>query len=114
MEVVYGGFWRRWLAFWIDAALTIVILMPLLGLLGVHDAGFSEAVHHSARSVMLNVPYIVASTLFLHFKGATPGKMVMGLRVVDADTFAPLTLAQAFGRQLASLLSLFFFFLGFI
>jgi uncharacterized RDD family membrane protein YckC len=114
MGVVYGGFWRRFVAMLIDVALAFLLLFPLVRLLGISDeAMISGSLFAQTRQVMLNIPSIIAATLFLYYRSATPGKLIMDLRVVDADTLGPLSIGQALGRQLAYILSLFLF-LGFI
>lgn len=53
------------------------------------------------------------SFLFWHFYAATPGKLFLGLRIVDAKTGARLTDRQGFARVLAYMLSGAVFLLGF-
>ena len=114
MEVVYGGFWRRWLALLIDVALAGLLLFPLMRLLGISNEALADVgVRASAKQVMFNIPSIIAGVLFLYYRSATPGKLIMDLRVVDARSLGRLSLGQAVGRQLAYILSSFFF-LGFI
>ncbi len=47
-------------------------------------------------------------------RGGTPGKMLLGLRVVDATTLRPLGLWQAIGRYFAYLVSMLPVGLGFV
>lgn len=56
----------------------------------------------------------IASITFWIYKSATPGKMVLGLKIVDADTGGPCSTGQLIGRYLGYYVSLLVFFLGFI
>jgi uncharacterized RDD family membrane protein YckC len=44
-------------------------------------------------------------TYFYYVSGQTPGKRLLGIRIVDFTTLEPLTSAQAVGRYLGSILS---------
>jgi uncharacterized RDD family membrane protein YckC len=50
---------------------------------------------------------------FWHAKGATPGKMAIGLRIVDATTLGPLTWKQCFLRFFGYFPSFFILMIGF-
>jgi len=114
MDVRYGGFWRRWLALMIDVLLAGLLLFPLVHLLGLSDEVLAGGLTARAREMMLNIPYMLVAMAFLYYGGGTPGKLLLGLRVVDADTLGRLSGRQAIGRQLAYILSLLPFFLGFL
>jgi uncharacterized RDD family membrane protein YckC len=51
--------------------------------------------------------------VFVNKLGATPGKMVLGLRVVRPDG-GPISLGRAFGRYFAKILSTIILFIGYI
>ena len=110
----YGGFWRRWLAFVIDGALTLMLLLPVLHLLGIGSRDILDHDVSFARRVIFNVPFLIASTLFLFYQAATPGKMLLDLKVVDAKSLGRLSFGQALGRQLAYIISILPFSLGFV
>lgn len=112
--VIYGGFWRRFLAFWIDVILASLLLFPVLSLLGVGDSLLRTDELGVKNQIIWNFPFMIAAILFIYIRQATPGKMLMGLRVVDAKTLANPTLGQAIGRQVSYLLSSIIFMLGFI
>lgn len=46
-------------------------------------------------------PMIVAEALFLYFKGATPGKMLMGITLSSFGSGQPMTFSRAFFRSLS-------------
>ena len=103
-DVVYGGFWRRVLAGLIDALIILVVSVPLL--LGIYGPDYfmnpeGRMVQGTADFLISYVFPLVATVVFWKYRAATPGKMVMGLKIVNADDFAPLTTPQAIGRYLA-------------
>ncbi|MDD9331896.1 MAG: RDD family protein [Wolbachia sp.] len=63
-----------------------------------------------AQSIML---FSYIAYMWLKFS-ATPGKFLLGLRVVDSDTFEKMTLKQAIKRFFSMVLSVSPLFLGFI
>ena len=56
----------------------------------------------------------VASITFWIYKSATPGKMVFGLKIVDAETAGPCGTGQLIGRYLGYYPSFLVLGLGFI
>jgi uncharacterized RDD family membrane protein YckC len=50
--------------------------------------------------------------IFWIARSATPGKMLLSLKIVDAKTFGPITPGQAIGRYLGYYVSMFGLFLG--
>lgn len=79
--VEFGGFWRRLVAQLIDAALLTpcVILMYLV--VGGIAGGIS-----SLGELMANIVVALVVILFWVERRATPGKLVMGLRIIDVAT----------------------------
>ena len=83
--VQYGGFWRRTAALLIDGLIITAIYIPLIMLTGhpltSATLGWALGLNYII-SIVINASY---QGYFLSQKGATPGKMVMGLKVVTAD-----------------------------
>ncbi len=50
--------------------------------------------------------------VFWIYKSATPGKMILGLKVVNADSGEPLSVGQAIGRYLGYFVSMIPLFIG--
>ena len=96
----YVGFQRRLAAFAIDALLAFVVIAPL-ALFGV--GGFV---------VEALVPAI-AVLAFWRLYGATPGKLALGARIVDARTGGAPKLVALAVRYAAYFVSMLPFFLGF-
>jgi uncharacterized RDD family membrane protein YckC len=82
-DVTYLGFWARVLASIIDNILIGVACIPLMFILSRKT---SEEVILSTYDVATMVISIGAVLLFWQFKQSTPGKMVFGARIVDAQT----------------------------
>lgn len=101
-DLEYVGFWARVGATLIDTVLLIVVTVPLL----VSFYGWEY--FESERLIMGPADFIiswvlpaVAVVLFWLSRQATPGKMAIGARVVDAATGKPMTPGQSAGRYLA-------------
>src|SRR5262245_29779732 len=113
--VVYVGFWRRAIAGVVDVVLGITLsVFTELGLLAV--AGW-DADHELTDAGDVFVDLIVPSLATLAFwivKQATPGKMLIRARIVDARTGGRPSAGQLAGRYVAYLLSFLPWGLGFI
>ena len=109
----YAGFWQRAAAFVIDWLIVIVILMPvLIVVFGMREISLDPAEH----SWDLLVPLVIGAAVvgFWRYCGATPGKVALGVRIVDArDGSAPST-ARLVVRLLAYLVSAIPLYLGFL
>ena len=93
--IVYAGFWIRTLAALIDSLLMVLVLGPVVfavsGLGGLIQAPVIAGV------VGLVVNYfapVAAVILFWIYKSATPGKIVLGMTIVDERTGEPPSVAQ--------------------
>jgi uncharacterized RDD family membrane protein YckC len=120
-EVRYGGFWRRFVASMVDALLLTVITVPLL--LWIYGAEYYTAeaeldgfnlVRGPADLLISWVLPIVATVLFWIYRQATPGKMLLSLKIVDAETLAPLRGSQAWIRYIGYIPSSLVLGLGFL
>jgi uncharacterized RDD family membrane protein YckC len=114
-EFEYTGFWLRVWASIIDTILLMFVLVPLLMAVYGRDR-LAEGVTLTGPANIL-ISYILPAIVVIAFwssKHATPGKMVIGARIVDARTGAPPTLRQHIVRYLGYFLSAFFLCLGFI
>jgi len=130
-QIRYGGFWIRFLARVIDFILLgivgMIIRIPLMLLVGGVGLGLSNAQDPAAAlaalpalfgvlglSILINIAVAFFYEIyFLTSRGATPGKMALGLKVVRADG-GPISMGLAVGRYFAYILSSFTFFIGFI
>lgn len=136
--VRYAGFWLRFAAFLIDSVLMMALVVPLL--LAVYGRGYfqpflafhqgqqdllakllqlAEAVDQPMYSGPANylISYLlpaIAIVLFWMARQATPGKMLLGMKIADANTLGPPTRKQDVGRYLSYYVSLLCLFLGFL
>ena len=99
IEVEYAGFWIRTAASLIDTLLIIVIIGPLLTAIYGTDYWLSTSDVTGAWDMLLNYIFPAAAVIvFWIYKSATPGKMLLKLKVVDADTGGKPSNAQFIGR----------------
>lgn len=111
----YVGFWARIGACLLDSILYAVIAAPLLWALYGTDYLFNDALFAGPADLLITqvLPGVLI-ILFWLWKSATPGKMAVRARVVDAATGAPLTGWQGLGRYLGYVVSALPFGLGFL
>ena len=120
----YAGFWMRFVASIIDGVLlgivNIIILVPFLGLVGLTAAAGASDIESDSRGAGLMIALLstyiismlaVAVAGWLYFalmessaRGATLGKMALGLRVVDLNG-ERIGFGRATGRYFGKLLS---------
>lgn len=114
----YVGFWPRVGASCIDILLQLAITAPLT--YAIYGRYTSPAGHFMGPAdLMINfiLPAIAVIALWMRF-GATPGKMAMSAKIVDADTGEPLTIGMSVVRYLGYFVSAIpcgvgFFWIGF-
>lgn len=113
---VYAGFWIRVLASLIDSILIAIVAAPLMHL--IYGPAFFAAdaplIMGPAHVLFVYVLPAIAIVLFWIYRQATPGKMMIGARVVDARTGGHPTTRQFVIRYLGYFLSSFVFGLGLI
>jgi uncharacterized RDD family membrane protein YckC len=104
-----GGFWRRTGAIIIDGIIISLVQLPITFLNGLFMAAntIKPGQQPDAAQIMANlIPTIIATVIsmaitfayagyFLSKKGATPGKMVLGLKVVNVETGKNLSFIKA-------------------
>lgn len=113
-HVAYGGFWIRVVAYIIDAILLTIVCGIADRLLGI-DIFASDWKHYDplANLISLAIGWLYFALLESSERGATVGKMVMGLRVVTSDG-RRLSFMNATGRYFAKILSAIILCIGFI
>lgn len=107
-ELEYVGFWARAGASIIDTVLFLLITLPLsISIYGwaYLDSDQTGLIAGPADFLISWVFPAVAVILFWLFKQATPGKMAVSARVVDAATGQTLSVGQSIGRYLAYFVS---------
>jgi uncharacterized RDD family membrane protein YckC len=119
--VRYGGFWLRFVAVWIDSIILGTLLTPIQMMLGpVFGPSMAGENSHGASLAFAGLIWLVFSavsvtyyTYFLSQKSATPGKMLLGLKVITADG-GRISVARAIARYFAHLLSTLTLGIGYI
>ncbi len=104
-----AGFWIRFVALLVDSLILSVVasilIAPLYLILGESGAGVGYFIY--LIIALVYAPY------FWVTRGATPGKQLLGLRVVST-TGGPLTVGQAIVRYLGYIVSGAVCYIGFI
>lgn len=113
----YVGFWPRVGASIIDAVISLVIFTPPL--IAIYGWGYFTDENRPFISGPADLLFswvlpAAAVILFWLYKQATPGKMAVSARVVDARTGNTLTVGQSIGRYLAYFIAMLPLFLGII
>lgn len=104
----YAGFWRRAGAVMIDSVIYGVLLSMILGPAYVSSEAWS------LESLIGNgIAFALTVFLWLRYLG-TPGKLLLGCQIVDADTGEPITYKQAVIRYLGYFVSILSLFVGFL
>lgn len=83
----YAGFWIRVAASLLDTLWMMALIAPLLTL--IYGSDYWSPAFGVAGIWDLLLNYLlpaVAIVLFWQYKSATPGKMLLGLSIVDADS----------------------------
>lgn len=116
-EYEYAGFWARTGAAIIDSLLLLLVTTPVL----VSIYGWSYFTDESHGVIAGPADFLISWVLpafavivFWILKQATPGKMAISSKIVDATTGNPATAAQLIGRYFAYLVSTIPLFLGII
>jgi uncharacterized RDD family membrane protein YckC len=111
----YAGFWIRLGAALIDGLLWAVIAVPVLwAAYGPEVFGSDRFIHGPVDFLVSWVFPSLATILFWIYKGATPGKMAVHARIVDARTGAHASTGQYIGRYFAYFVSLLPLGLGYL
>ena len=109
----YAGFWPRALALLIDWLIVMVISMPVIVLAFGADY-FSLDPMARSGDLVLTMLVGVAVVAFWRYFGATPGKLAVGLRIVDAQSGAPASTGRLVLRLICYVVSALPLYLGFI
>lgn len=103
-EIRYAGFWIRVAAALIDTIFIILITLPLLMMVYGSDY-FSAASGTPVNGIWdFIISYVlpaVAVIMFWIYRSATPGKMMVKVKIVDAKTGGKPSTGQCIGRYFA-------------
>ena len=101
-RVEYASFIARWVAFTIDNAILAFITIMLLFPFSYFEDELLVGVQRTLTTLLL-----VSLTIYLWVKwdGATPGKKIMKIKIVNADNFETINFTQAVKRYAGYILS---------
>jgi uncharacterized RDD family membrane protein YckC len=106
----YAGFGPRALAFLLDAVIVTVVVVPIL----VLGFGIREMPTENAWELLVLLAVATAVIGFWRAFGATPGKIALGLKIVDARTGQAPGIGRLILRFLGYFVSAFPLYLGFL
>jgi uncharacterized RDD family membrane protein YckC len=111
----YLGFWSRVLATLVDCILSGILIYPLLHLVYGPMYWSSTALVKGPMDFIISfVLPAIAIVMFWVAKQATPGKMLIRAKIVDAKTGGKPTTRQMVIRYLGYYLAMIPFFVGFL
>lgn len=105
-ELEYVGFWWRVVASLIDTVLMAIVTLPVLGMVYGTDYWLDSAAIKGPVDFVVSwlLPAVVVIVFWVS-KGATPGKLAIGARVVDARTGGKPSTGQLVGRYFGYFIS---------
>ena len=127
--VKYAGFWIRFAAYIFDGIILFIAIGAIemiMALLLPDTVASSNGTFNPEESlakvgigmIILSLFIFLAPVIFIIFMwtkySATPGKMILGLEVVDKDTGEPLTIGKSIIRLIGYIISSIPFSLGYI
>ena len=118
VKVRYAGFWKRLLAFAIDTIILVAVIVPLL--LAIYGTRYFELASLGGGLAGIWDAFLqivlpaLAAILFWKYRGATPGKMAISAKIVDAAGGGPPSTGRLVVRYFAYLASALPLGLGFI
>lgn len=121
-QVRYAGFWIRFLAKFIDGLILQLVGLPIT-IIGfilpiiMQDPKSATIVilAFSIFSTIFGISIgVIYNAWFLVRKNATPGKMVLKLKVINADGTEKISAGKAIGRYFAEILSGLLIYIGYI
>lgn len=116
MSVRYVGFWARVLASVVDSILMALAISPIA--YAMYGAAYFDIENPRALGLGdIVLQYVlpgIAVFLFWIYRSATPGKIMLKAKIVDADTLGKPEPWQWVVRYLGYYVSMFTLFLGFL
>jgi len=116
LVVQYVGFWARVGATLIDTVIMILITIPPIYLIYGSDYFYHSSTQLAGPADFI-ISYVLPAVLvilFWRYRSATPGKMFIHARIVNAKTLQPPSTGQLIGRYFAYYVSIIPLMLGFI
>lgn len=105
-QVEYAGFFIRLLAYLVD--LVLIILFALISFSMLPSDGSANQSIGVVALLFVYVAIPIATVLFWRLKGGTPGKLMVGIKVVRSDTLEKAGLGRLVVRYIVYSLSFIF------
>ena len=105
-DMEYAGFWIRIWASVIDTVLIAVITIPIL--LAIYGKQYFESERLIEGSMDFLISWVlpaIAVIIFWVYRAATPGKMAISSKIVDAQTGGQPSTGQLVGRYFGYFIS---------
>lgn len=113
----YAGFWRRFAAFMIDAIILSIIVRILFPLQSFHFWNIEKAWYFvpliAVSNMVSTVVTVAYSVVFWTWRGQTPGKIIMSIKVLRADGTS-ITIGYSLLRYLGYIISGLMLGIGFL
>jgi len=113
-DVEYAGFWLRVVASLLDSIIVLIAIMPLYFLVVDFDVILAGGNGGFAGAFVSNILPSILVVAFWIWKGATPGKMILKIRIIDAKTGEKIGAGQSILRYIGYFVSMLPLFLGII
>lgn len=113
MTSIYGGFWKRFAAYIIDAlaaTFATTLVSVLIGVVAGSGKGHEQLVSNGIALVGMWLYFAIFESSKLQ---ATPGKLMLGMKVTDVDGGA-IGFGRATGRYFGKFVSSLILFIGFM
>jgi uncharacterized RDD family membrane protein YckC len=108
----YVGFWQRLLAFLIDAMVVFALYGPIV--IMVFGTDYFELEVPRYWDLATGLVIVLATLLFWRYQGATPGKIAIAAKIVDAETGNAPSTGRLVIRLLGYIVSALPLYLGFV
>lgn len=112
-EVQYSGFWIRVLAALLDSVWILLLTFTLVWM--IYGAIYFESTEFSQGYVDILISWVlpfILTMLFWYYRSATPGKMILGIKIVDADTLEKASTGKLLLRYLGYYIAMLPLFIG--
>ena len=114
-EHVYAGFWIRTGASIIDTILIVLVTWPVL--IAIYGMAYFDSTQIIAGTWDALISYVfpaVAVLIFWSYRSATPGKMILNMKIIDAKSGQKPSTGQFVGRYFGYFVSMIPLMLGII
>ncbi len=120
----YGGFWIRFLALFIDGLIMSVVTVPVAILVVFAMGGLHMDPQNPDIAKILGLEALIGGfglavglayqAYFVSKKGGTPGKLALGLRIINAADGSNLSAGKAIGRYFCYFIDSIVLYIGYI